>query len=566
MDDLLLSPVGPAVVLLAAGALLRVLPRPQRASLLALLTLGPLAAALLLLLRLRLTQVSDLIAVWWPLVTPPLRLRWTLDGWNWLMVFLLLLVATTGVLLTWREPGRRAGAYHGLSFLLLGSAVLVVISGNLLTLGGAWIASDILLVARTRESRMPQGAVTGSLVAAGSLLFLLALGITSLTTTTAPWPTAALPAETLALLMAAAALRMGAYPLHLWLVPEQNGRSAGTQLLLTGVAVVTGGWLLGRLHPLGAAYWLSNPIWQPLLVMLALAAGILAWASRRLERLPSLGANRATWLWFSLALATPALGQDVLGSGLVTVVLGLALYIVGDTIRTLWGWRVPLFLALGILAGGPLLPGFAVRAAAAPTSPLLWLLATVSEGLAYACVISAIMRPATAPASSAASSTAPGWTAQGQRQSSLAGQLADRGAILNWPVMRMVMAFSLLTVPALIWGIWPELLAQLAGFNAAPTLIDLLQAISAERWASLFLSLALGAGLAWVLGQPSSSLARWRDRAAQAMSLGWALNGLLWLTAWAGETARTLLRVLEGEGYLGWIALLMLLLWLVARA
>ncbi len=565
MNDLLLSPVGPAIVLLTAGALLRVLPRPQRASLLALVTLGPLAAALLLLLRLRLTQVSDLVAVWWPLVIPPLRLRWTLDGWNWLMVFLLLLVATCAVLLTWREPGRRAGAYHGLSFLLLGTTMLAVISGNLLTLGGAWIANDALLVARTRESRVPEGAVTGSLVAGGSLLFLLAIGITGLLTTTAPWLTAALPAETLALLMVAAALRMGAYPLHLWLVPERNGRSAGTQLLLTGVAVISGGWLLGRLYPLGAAIGLSNPLWQPLLITLVLAAGLLAWATRRPERLSRLGSSRASWLWFSLALAAPAPGQDVLGWGIVTVVLGLALYVVGDTIRTLWGWRGPLVLALGILAGAPLLPGFAVRSAVAPASPLLWLLAIVSEGLAYACVIAAIMRPAAVSASSTASSTTPGLTAQGQRQSPLARQPSG-GAVLNWPVVRMVVAFSLLAVPALIWGIWPELLAQLVGFDAVPTLVDLLQAMNAGQWTSLFLSLALGAGLAWVLGQPHSGLTRWRDQVAEAMSLRWALDVLLWLAAWVSETVRALLRVLEGEGYLGWVVLLMLLLWLVARA
>lgn len=561
MDDLLLSPVGPALLLLTTGALLRVLPRTQRASLLAVLTLGPLLAAFLLLIRLRITQVSDLPAVWWPLVISPLRLRWTLDGWNWLMVFLLLLVGAIAVLLTWREPGLRASAFHGLSFLLLGGAVLVVVSGNLLTLSGAWVASDVLLIARSRESRMPQGAVAGGLVAGGSLLMLLAIGITSPSAATASLATAALPAEALALLMVAAALRMGAYPLHLWLAPGQTGRSAGTQLLLGGVALITGGWLLGRLYPLGVDQWLSNPVWQPLLAALVLAAGVMAWAASREDRQAGLAASRASWLWFSLALAAPVLGQDVLGWGIVTVVLGLALLVVGDTIRTLWGWRVPLILALGVLAGGPFLVGFAVRALVSPDNFLLWLLAVVGEGLALACVMAAWLRPA-ALAPTAGSQ---GPTLRNGRTPATTDAPSGR-LLVRWPVIRMFIAFSALAVPAIIWGIRPELLAQLAGFSISPTLGDLLGAMSWGQWVSLVLSLVLGGGLAWVLGQPQSSLARWRGQMVTVMGLGWALDALLWVSAWASEAVRALLRMLEGEGYLGWVVLLALLLWLVARS
>lgn len=57
---------------------------------------------------------------WWPLVTPPLHLLWALDGSNWLSTLLILLTSSGTVLLTGRSPGKRSGAYHGLSFAFAG--------------------------------------------------------------------------------------------------------------------------------------------------------------------------------------------------------------------------------------------------------------------------------------------------------------------------------------------------------------------------------------------------------------------------------------------------------------
>ena len=148
MNDLLRSPLGPAIVLLVASALLRVFASPRRA--LALLTLAPLAASFILVTSLRASGVAVRELTWWPLVTPPLRVLWALDGWNWLALTLLLVVGGAAVLLTWQLPGKRAGAYHGMSFALLGAAALTLVSDNLLALSGAWVATDILLVARAR--------------------------------------------------------------------------------------------------------------------------------------------------------------------------------------------------------------------------------------------------------------------------------------------------------------------------------------------------------------------------------------------------------------------------------
>ncbi len=111
MNGLFLSPLGPALLLLLASILLRIVASPRRSSTLALLTLLPLALTLALLLVLRNAPGSQVFqTTWWPVVVAPLNVLWALDGWNWLSLVLLTLVAATAVLLTWRSPGKRAGA------------------------------------------------------------------------------------------------------------------------------------------------------------------------------------------------------------------------------------------------------------------------------------------------------------------------------------------------------------------------------------------------------------------------------------------------------------------------
>ncbi len=362
MNDLLRSPLGPAIVLLFASALLRVVASPRRALVLALLTLAPLAASFVLLMDLRSSGVVVRELTWWPLVMPPLRVLWALDGWNWLGLALLLIVGGSAVLLTWQLPGKRAGAYHGMSFALLGAAALTMVSDNLLALSGAWVATDILLVARARGSRAQGNTAPVWLEVAGSLLLLMAIGITSSTVASTTLATARLPSEVIALLLVVAGLRMAAYPLHLWLAPSGAGRDRGTQLLINGLGIVTGGWLLGRVFVLGAGAWFSNPLWPPLLIFLALVAGLAAWTSRERDRLALLSSGRATWLWLVVALAPTATARDALGWAMAGVILGLALLAVGQAINEQWRWRVPVALAAITLAGLPLTAGMPARA------------------------------------------------------------------------------------------------------------------------------------------------------------------------------------------------------------
>jgi formate hydrogenlyase subunit 3/multisubunit Na+/H+ antiporter MnhD subunit len=536
---------------LFASALLRVVASPRRALVLALLTLAPLAASFVLLMDLRSSGVVVRELTWWPLVMPPLRVLWALDGWNWLGLALLLIVGGSAVLLTWQLPGKRAGAYHGMSFALLGAAALTMVSDNLLALSGAWVATDILLVARARGSRAQGNTAPVWLEVAGSLLLLMAIGITSSTVASTTLATARLPSEVIALLLVVAGLRMAAYPLHLWLAPSGAGRDRGTQLLINGLGIVTGGWLLGRVFVLGAGAWFSNPLWPPLLIFLALVAGLAAWTSRERDRLALLSSGRATWLWLVVALAPTATARDALGWAMAGVILGLALLAVGQAINEQWRWRVPVALAAITLAGLPLTAGMPARALFEPVHLALLLLLVVADGLAVATAL-ASWKTAALPVSA---SPAP------------SGQPASQLQILpiDWPVVLLLIASGLVVVPNVLWGVQPARLAVLAGFSSILSLGDLLRELGLLQLLAIAGALALGVGFYQLTQQPDSLFRQWQKRLSTAAGLSWMLAGLGWLMQWIELGWRNALLVVEGEGYLGWVVLVVLLAALVVQ-
>lgn len=555
MSELLRSPLGPAIVLLAAAALLRIVASPRHALLLALLTLLPLAASFVLLTHLRASGGAVYTITWWPLVLPPLRVLWTLDGWNWLALLLLLLAGSGAVLLTWLAPGARAAAYHGNSLGLLGAAVLTVVSDNLLTVSSIWVATDILLVARSRGSRAQGGKTPVWLEAVGSLLMLVAIGITSSSLAAAPLTAAALPPETMVLLLAVAAIRMAVYPLHLWLAPTARGRDRGTQLLITCIGLVTGGWLLGRVFTVGAGAWFTNSLWLPLLVLLTLLAGLAAWAGPERDRLALLGSGRAAWLWLILALTPTASGRDALGWGLAGVVLGLILLAVGQTINEQWRWRVPLALAAATLAGLPLLAGMPARALADPPHLLLALLIIVADALAVAVVLAGWNAPR--PAAPAPAAPPPPAAPAGQT-------LRQRlGRAEVWDNVRLLVALGLALVPDALWGVQPVRLAAQAGFRPALSLGALLQQLGLGPFLAILAALALGVGLYRLARRPDDRFRRWQQRLGAASGLGWMLAGAGWLAGWIDLGWRNALLIVEGEGYFGWVILTLLLALLV---
>lgn len=552
MNDYLQSPLGPALILLVGSVLLRLVASPRRASLLALLTLVPLGLTIAWLLRVQTTGVVTAASTWWPLVTPQLQVLWALDGWNWLALVLLTLVGACAILLTWRLPGKRAGAFHGLSMLLLAAASLTVVSDSLLALSGAWVATDIVLVARARGGRPQAETAPFWLEVSGSVLVLVAIGIASQSASTSSLAAAPLPPETLALLLIAAAVRMAAYPLHLWLAPASVPRDRGTQLLITGVGLATGAWLLGRGYSLGAASWMANPLWLPLLAVAVLAAGFSAWAGKRADRLAMLGSGRATWLWLTLALAPVLAGRDALGWGLVSVLLSLMLLAVGQSINEQWGWRLPLFLAALTIAAFPLTTAMPAMALVGSIDLLTMFLLVVANSLAVACVFLSWNMPA-----------GPDSTAVAYRAPAANGAAPGR---VNWPVIRLLLALGLAIIPSLLWGIFPGRLAESAGFATTFSLGQVFQQLNLIQLAMPVVVLALAFGLAQLLRQPESHPELWRSRLAAVTGLTWVLDGLRWLAKWVEIGWRNALNVVEGEGYLGWIVLFAALAWLIIRS
>lgn len=548
MNGLLLSPLGPALLLLTASILLRIVASPRRSSVLALLTMLPLALAMALLLALRNAPGGlALQTAWWPVVTPPLDMRWAIDGWNWINLVLLVLATAAAILITWRAPGKRAGAVHGINMLFAAAAALTLVSDNLLALSGVWVATDIALMAMARgRGVQPSNAAPVWLEVTSSLLVMVAIGITGMRVATATLASAPLPPETVALLLLAAAIRMAAYPMHLWVAPNSVPRDSGTQLLLNAGGLITGGWLLGRLVTLGAATWLADPVWVPLLTLLTLAGGLAAWLARRGDRFALLVAARGSWLWLAAAAAPAAVSQNALGWALAGVVLSLMLLAVGAAIRDHWNWRLPLTLAAVTMAGFPFTAGMPAYALAGSGNAVLFLLWLAASGLALACVfLERRQAAAVAPRAS---------------------QPPAQPARLNWPMIRLLGALAICLIPILLWGLQPTAFSRSAGFGISLSFFDLLGRLGVFGLLSVAGALALGWGLARALDYQSDTALAWQSQVGYVTGLAWLLHAGRWLFAWIEIGGRTAFRIVEGEGYLGWVLLALIAAWLIYLA
>lgn len=550
MKDLLTSPLSPAIILLAAGVLLRAVHSPRNKSTLAVLITAPLLGAFLLVVWLRASTAPTYAIGWWPLVIPRLQVQWTLDGWNWLGAMLLLIVGASSAMLTWREPGKRSGAFHGLNLILLAAAMLTVTSDNLLVLSGAWVALDILLLARARGSRAQIDATPIWLVVGGSLLVLVSIGITSLSLASSSLSIARLPREALILLAVAAALRMAAYPLHLWLAPTGVPRDRGAQWLLSGVGLATGGWLLGRLLPLGLSAILADTGWVAVFTICLLAASLAAWSGRDQDRVALLASSRAVWIWLLVLLSPASAAREVVGWGLACTVISMTLVVVGQALNDQWRYRLPLALGILTLVGLPLTTGMAARAFIDGPSLVLWIALALADGLAVAAALTLL---AASGQPKTGGSPVVRWDKAGRR------------LVVVWPWARLLVGVGVAMVPNLLWSIQPTRLSALADFNQALSFGRLLAQFGLSGLLAVGVSLAAGVGFYWVTLSPGRLSPRWHARLASAAGLTWAVNAAGWLLQWVERAWRNALLIVEGEGYLGWIVFLFLLALLVIK-
>ena len=136
---------------------------------------------------------------------------------------------------------------------------------------------------------------------------------------------------------------------------------------------------------------------------------------------------------------------------------------------------------------------------------------------------------------------------------------------VNWPVVRLLIAMGLCLIPNLLAGLRPLAFARSAGFSFDQALSGYLGLWGFGGALATIAALALGWGFSRLLAFPNQTMAVWRPRIAQALGLAWLLDAVRLLLSGLETVVRNGLRVMEGEGYLGWVFVMILLAWLVIQ-
>lgn len=582
LKSLLLQPLGPALVLAIAGIILALARRLSRGAatwagaqairparwqpwpyaLRLPFALVGVAGAAAILVWLRLTD-ADAVAGWqWqPLTVAGSTLEWRLDGWNWLVSGLILLLTAVALLLD-EEHSRPASqlrspaAARSQRLDLLGTevertlwlaagALVFVCSANVLTLACSWIVLDAALAIRLRPGLSPEPAARAwgllTLSAMLMLLLLVSLGESGLR---AALTGHAFTRGELTLLWALGLMRTGVYPLHFWLSgPGSTPRAVRIAMSLTVPAA--GVWLLVRVYELGGAGWLRRPEWVALGALALLGTALVAWTTED---------EMWRWRWVALnrsglaamaAYAAGLSGPQVLVWALLAFTLGGALLLVARALTQDTGIRTFAWVAAFFIWGFPGTPGFLARTGLVfPTGLALAVPLFVLVLLAEVLLVAALWQAAAAsPAASA--SPRP-----------------------NTVVVQLLLAFGLLVISLLAWGLNPRLLAGFVTIPEGETLRSLGGMILGVRrsvWAGLVLSGVLGAALGVFRERLFGQMRGWQSAITEIVSLDWLYQSTVAGLAVVGNALRYFAVLGEGEGYLGWLALAALILWVLLR-
>jgi hypothetical protein len=349
----------------------------------------------------------------------------------------------------------------------------------------------------------------------------------------------------MALLWMAALVGAGVYPLHFWLIgPGHSDRSERVALCVIGP--VTGLWLLGRLHGAAAPGWLHRPEWAVLGAFALLGTALVAWAEvDEVRRWRWIALNRASLVVLA-AYTAGSFGPEALPWVLVTFGLGSALLVVGQTAHQRLGWRIPGWLAVLVLWGLPGTTGFLARSALVyptqlPAAAPLFGIVLLAEILLVAAL----------------------WQAARDE-----GSPAERSAFNRQRATALGLAVVLLAGPLIVWGLAPRLLAALAGLPAGDAFPTLRAAVGQARksaWAGLGLSAVLGVTLGLLRDRIFGQMAGWQRGIVAVVSLEWLYQAAAFGFNGLASALQYFARLGEGEGYLGWLALAGLVLWVLLR-
>jgi hypothetical protein len=497
---------------------------------------------------------------WQPLLQGGANLVWIGDGWNWYSAGLVLLLGGCGILLDWSVGGSASGRisasgyrYSGSAMAVhlgfLGTALLFVGSGNLLTVILTWVMMDLLMLVRSAlrpEDTALSLAVTvrdnraKGLSLLGALLLLVGLLPAGLTGPGQPLDGGELPPETAFLMLLAAAIRAGAYPFHLWLLPTENERvDLAERLLDQMVPVVCGLWLLGWTVSLGGDEILLSPEALTIIILSLLGSAIAAWTAPDQP-------NHTTFVLITSAGLAGLAGALAYNDGPRALIwpttafaLGGGLWLIGERVWQEWGWQVPVSVGALALTGVPFTPGFL-------TQPALSRLLSAEPGflplfglfvIAQTFQIAALLRS---------------WGAQRR----------DAAMLQPAAVARLLAACVMLGLPLAFAGFLPQTIATLASMpEAIPQRLGNPPNVVADGlvWITLGLPLLLGIGLAVARPHFWNVLGQWPGRISHFTRLEWLFQASWWSVNRASEIWGNAVGVVEGAGYMGWLAVFALL-------
>jgi multicomponent Na+:H+ antiporter subunit A len=342
------------------------------------------------------------------------------------------------------------------------------------------------------------------------------------------------------LVLLAALVRVGLYPLHLWM-PIEVEASLPARSLLHLVPASAGLYLLVRLST-----WAGGgiPYGQALSIAGCLAfliGALLAWIEDDLSKtLSFVMISQVGYTIASLTVAQPPT-MVVLPSLNLVLCLGL-LFLSQDRSEpgSLWA-RAASGLAMASLAGVPLTLGFVGRwhlYYSLLTGDHLAFLAL--SLLAETFLFAALLRM---------------WAA-----------ISIRVFPAEFAYQRpSVIGAALLAAPVLILGLYPPVLRPLIEIIAFPTPADLLRTTSIVQWAAFVLPLLGGYLLQRHRQRMFDPFKPFWLKLTMALRLEWLYSLIGQIADGAAGALRIVGQVSEGRGYLGWIAVVGLLAFLFLR-
>jgi hypothetical protein len=147
--------------------------------------------------------------------------------------------------------------------------------------------------------------------------------------------------------------------------------------------------------------------------------------------------------------------------------------------------------------------------------------------------------------------------------------MPEDGAAAHWSTRAgSALAVALLALPLVVWGLYPNGLARLTGWLPADIFPALGAALTQAR-KSVWIGLGLSAGLGVVLGvyrqRIFAGMLGWQRGITEIVSLEWLYRAIAFGLGALASALQYFARLGEGEGYLGWLALGVLLLWVLLR-